>query len=130
EASVETSSIAANDSEEIELEGDEILESAPVAHRVSGAPPPPPDSAASGAKDVAPAPPAVPAESVRSTPEKAPAPAAPKAAKRKRPWFEDFFSDDYLRTVRTPTHREVARECDAIERMLGLKAGSTLLDLG
>ena len=47
-----------------------------------------------------------------------------------RPWFEGFFSDDYLRTVRAPTPAQVARECDFIESALGLGPRVRLLDVG
>lgn len=56
-------------------------------------------------------------------------PQAPGTPKRK-PWFDDFFSDDYLRTVRAPTPKEVARECDAILAMLKLDPGAIILDVG
>jgi SAM-dependent methyltransferase len=51
---------------------------------------------------------------------------------RPRPhaWWEVFFDDDYLRTVRPPTREQIARQCDFIERRLGLKPGATLLDVG
>ncbi len=47
-----------------------------------------------------------------------------------RPWFEDFFGEHYLRTVRQPTAREVAKECDFIERALGVPVGAKVLDVG
>ncbi|MBW1906409.1 MAG: hypothetical protein JRJ24_14100, partial [Deltaproteobacteria bacterium] len=34
------------------------------------------------------------------------------------PWYEHFFGKAYLRTVRTATPKEVAVECDFIERAL------------
>jgi SAM-dependent methyltransferase len=51
---------------------------------------------------------------------------------RPRPhaWWEIFFDDDYLRTVRPPTREQIARQCDMIERRLGLRPGATLLDVG
>lgn len=45
-------------------------------------------------------------------------------------WYEHFFSKDYLRTVRTPTPKEVAVECDFIERTLRVPVGSRVLDVG
>ncbi|MEM9190082.1 MAG: methyltransferase domain-containing protein [Myxococcota bacterium] len=50
--------------------------------------------------------------------------------KRRRPWFETFFNDDYLRTVPIPPERHVVRQCDFIEATLGLQAGATILDVG
>jgi SAM-dependent methyltransferase len=90
--------------EEIELDAEVEATRSPPA-RPGAAPPPPPPGAAA-------------------------APDVPKAKKKQRPWFEDFFSDDYLRTVRAPTMKEVARECDFIQRILSLPEGSTVLDVG
>ena len=60
---------------------------------------------------------------------KAPALGAP-ARRRRRPWFEDFFNDDYLRTVRQPLPAQVSMQCDFIEGQLGLQRGATILDVG
>jgi len=49
---------------------------------------------------------------------------------RAHPWWEVFFDDDYLRTVRPPTHQQIARQCDFISKRLGLKTGATVLDVG
>jgi SAM-dependent methyltransferase len=46
------------------------------------------------------------------------------------PWHEHFFGEDYLRTVRTPTPREVAVECDFIESAIRAPAGARMLDVG
>ncbi len=46
------------------------------------------------------------------------------------PWYERFFGQHYLRTVRTPTPKEVALECDFIEQALRVSAGSRVLDVG
>jgi len=50
---------------------------------------------------------------------------------RPRPhaWWEVFFDDDYLRTVRPPTREQISRQCDFIEQRLALKPGATLLDV-
>jgi SAM-dependent methyltransferase len=72
------------------------------------APPPPPAAAAAHAE---------------------PAPEAPRK-KRSRPWFEEFFNDDYLRTVRPPKPAQVSRQCDFIENSFGLQRGATILDVG
>lgn len=53
----------------------------------------------------------------------APAPAA-------RHWWEDFFDDDYLQTVRIPTDEQIQRQCDFLERALGLDPGASILDVG
>lgn len=49
---------------------------------------------------------------------------------RAQAWWESFFDDDYLRTVRAPTREQIARQCDFIETRLGLKPGATVLDVG
>jgi SAM-dependent methyltransferase len=45
-------------------------------------------------------------------------------------WWEVFFDDDYLRTVRPPTREQIARQCDFIEKRLALAPGGTVLDVG
>lgn len=81
-------------------------------------------------------PPELPPMAPPSAPPKSGAPARPQAPppslpeSRKLPWFEEFFSDDYLRTVLPPTPREIAVECDFIAATLGLEPGTTLLDIG
>ncbi len=49
---------------------------------------------------------------------------------RPHPWWEVFFDDDYLRTVRPPTHEQVGRQCDFIAKRLGIKPGASVLDVG
>ena len=46
------------------------------------------------------------------------------------PWYETFFGRHYLRTVRTPTPKEVAGECEFIERALRVPVGARILDVG
>ncbi|MFW5926208.1 MAG: class I SAM-dependent methyltransferase, partial [Myxococcota bacterium] len=84
-------------------------------------------------------PPPVPDEDPQAEPREAaapeppatePAPDAPRPRKRKRPWFETFFNDDYLRTVPPPTQKQIARQVDFIEQVLGLERGATILDVG
>ncbi|MBI2894335.1 MAG: methyltransferase domain-containing protein [Deltaproteobacteria bacterium] len=52
--------------------------------------------------------------------------------RRKKPkrWWEDFFGDDYLRTVPRISEEYTARECDFIEASLSVDPGAKLLDLG
>lgn len=49
---------------------------------------------------------------------------------RTHAWWEVFFDDDYLRTVRPPSRQQIAKQCDFIEARLGLKPGAALLDVG
>ncbi|MDB5214273.1 MAG: methyltransferase [Myxococcaceae bacterium] len=53
------------------------------------------------------------------------------AAHRKkiRPWWEDLFNDDFIRTMAKITDADIAREANFIEESLGCEAGATILDL-
>jgi SAM-dependent methyltransferase len=60
----------------------------------------------------------------------APQSAEPIGSRRKgRLWWEDFFNDDYLRTVEKTTDEQIAREVDFIEGSLSVERGGALLDL-
>ncbi|MFI5306417.1 MAG: class I SAM-dependent methyltransferase [Polyangiales bacterium] len=68
-------------------------------------------------------------------PKPPPPPSAPKpdeGQKRKqaRQWWERFFSDDYLMTVRPPTAAQIAKQVDFVEASLGLARGAIVLDVG
>lgn len=49
--------------------------------------------------------------------------------KRSKPWYEEVFDDDYLRTVPFMTPDQTAKEVDFIQRSLALKPGCEVLDL-
>jgi len=72
-----------------------------------------------------PAPHAAPSASSQPLP-----PGLPALPRKKADWFDSFFNEDYLRTVRPPTTKSIARQCDFIEKILGLTPGSQLLDVG
>lgn len=61
----------------------------------------------------------------------APPPMNESAANRKktRPWWEDLFNDDFIRTMAKVTDADIAREANFIEESLGCEAGATILDL-
>ncbi len=61
----------------------------------------------------------------------APPPMNESAANRKktRPWWEDLFNDDFIRTMAKITDGDIAREATFIEESLGCEAGATILDL-
>jgi SAM-dependent methyltransferase len=61
----------------------------------------------------------------------APPPMNESAANRKktRPWWEDLFNDDFIRTMAKITDGDIAREANFIEESLGCEAGATILDL-
>lgn len=49
--------------------------------------------------------------------------------KRIKPWWEELFNDDYLRTVGNIGDDEIAAEASFIEDSLGVAKGATVLDL-
>lgn len=85
------------------------------AKRPSKRPPPPPKAG----KEAAPPPQPEPAK-----------PAPVRRKKPRKPWFEELFNDDYLRTVPIPHPRVIQRQCDFIEQRFGLAQGATILDVG
>ena len=52
-----------------------------------------------------------------------------EAKKRAKPWWEELFNDDYLRTVGTIKDSEIDAEVGFIEDSLGVAKGATVLDL-
>jgi SAM-dependent methyltransferase len=104
--------------EELELEPDTRPTSAEPARLPSPPPPPPPLR------------PSIPDASELAAPPRGPRVQELRPTKpRSHAWWEVFFDDDYLRTVRAPTRQQIAKQCDFIEKRLGLKAGATLLDV-
>lgn len=61
----------------------------------------------------------------------APQPMTDAAASRKRqkPWWEDLFNDDFIRTMSKITDEQIAREVDFIEDSLGVARGAMVLDM-
>lgn len=55
---------------------------------------------------------------------------AAKLERHIKPWSLDFFEHDYLRTVWPQSERAVERQCDFLERQLGLEPGASILDAG
>lgn len=103
---------------------------APVSPIASVAPPPKTPSN----------PPVVPARSSPSLEASAvapsigalsPPPMSEAAAHRKKgkPWWEDLFNDDFIRTQSKVTDGDIAREVNFIEESLACEEGATLLDL-
>jgi SAM-dependent methyltransferase len=54
---------------------------------------------------------------------------APGSKRKGKLWWEDFFNDDYLRTVEKTTDAQIAREVTFIEESLGIERGGAMLDL-
>jgi SAM-dependent methyltransferase len=75
-----------------------------------------------------PAPPGIVVPSVGAL---APPPMTETAAHRKkgRPWWEDLFNDDFIRTMAKISESQIKGEVDFIEESLGCEAGAMVLDL-
>ena len=59
----------------------------------------------------------------------APQSEGPGSRRKARPWWEELFNDDYVRTMAKITDEQIARESDFIEDSLGVAKGGTMLDL-
>jgi SAM-dependent methyltransferase len=53
-----------------------------------------------------------------------------KKRKKGKPWFEDIFDEDYLRTLPFLTPQATQQEARFVIESLGLEAGAQVLDLG
>jgi SAM-dependent methyltransferase len=107
------------DAPEVSLE--DLVAVEPVPERISVRPVPPP-------KKAPPKPPLVivPPHAGSLVPQ----PVDTAGSRRKgRLWWEDFFNDDYIRTMEKVTDRQIEREVTFIEESLGVERGSALLDL-
>jgi SAM-dependent methyltransferase len=93
--------------------------------RISVKPPPSPSA---NAQQPSSAPQATDRGVSQQTKDESKAPSRP--AKGPRPWWETFFSEDYLRSVIPPSPAQVSKQCDFILASLGLERGSTILDVG
>jgi SAM-dependent methyltransferase len=54
----------------------------------------------------------------------------PRRPKRSKPWFEEVFDEDYLRTLPFMTSEQTLREVDFIESCLGIPKDGEVLDVG
>jgi SAM-dependent methyltransferase len=72
-------------------------------------------------------PPPPPPSSRKPAPQSAERPQAQRP--QERPWWEELFGEDFLRTMDTVPDRHVLREVDFIEASLGVESGGMLLDL-
>ncbi|HVJ94921.1 MAG TPA: methyltransferase domain-containing protein, partial [Labilithrix sp.] len=61
----------------------------------------------------------------------APPPMTEAVANRKktRPWWEELFNDDYIRTMAKVSDAQIGKEVNFIEESLGCEAGAMILDL-
>ena len=97
---------------------------APPAPVSSAVPPPIPANAATPA---------------RGMPEQSPADLAavpealeerPRRPRRSKPWYEEVFDENYLRTLPFMTPEQTLREVDFIENSLSVEKGARVLDVG
>ena len=49
--------------------------------------------------------------------------------RRARPWWEDLFNDDFIRTMAKVTDAQIGAEVTIIQESLGLAKGATVLDM-
>ena len=95
-------------------------------------PPPPPTVATFTASSPISNPPGAATPPPASSPAgaaAAPPPSLDPARKRAKPWWEELFGDDYLRTMDKVEAKVVRKDCDFIEDRLGLEKGAVMLDL-
>jgi SAM-dependent methyltransferase len=55
---------------------------------------------------------------------------APTGRRKARPWWEELFNDDFIRTMAKITDAQIAKEVDFVEESLAVAKGAMLLDLG
>tara|TARA_R110002096_G_scaffold350395_2_gene543468 strand:- start:39883 stop:41847 length:1965 start_codon:yes stop_codon:yes gene_type:complete len=106
----------------------------PVAtKRAETAEPPPPPAKAKGPSKAPPAPkPAAPKAKPKSPRPKVEASGDSDDGKRRgrKPWFEDIFDEDYLRTLPFLTPQATKFEANFVMESLGVEPGAQLLDVG
>jgi SAM-dependent methyltransferase len=76
----------------------------------------------------APAAPPPPLKQARSGAEPTPLPTE-DTPRRKKPWWEELFSEDYIRTMDRIEPSTIRRETSFIEERLGMEKGAVILDL-
>jgi SAM-dependent methyltransferase len=146
-AKAEPTARKADDADHVEeIDASEEITEAVVPEPVSlpKKPPPPPPTKR---PPTAPPPPVaatatpVPAPASTPPPPAAAPPAAPAATassppalgdskrKRQKPWWEELFGDDFIRTLDKSDRKVIKREADFIEDSLGVEKGAVVLDL-
>lgn len=87
-------------------------------------PPPPPPKARPDPSRVAQLPP----PTAHATPSPVTPPPEPDRPRTKS-WWEELFTDDFIRTLDRPQRKHVTREVNFIEESLGVQQGAVILDL-
>lgn len=77
-----------------------------------------------------PGPPAAPPKSAPAAPAAQPAAADDKRKRRSKPWFEEIFDEDYLRTLPFLTPQATQFEANFVMESLGVESGAQILDVG
>ena len=124
--------------EEIEVEAHPPAQAQPTPTPTPT--PTPSPAAAAPKKPPPPLPPKAPPPPIKTAPPPPPAAAPAQAAqkpatlpepsrRRQRPWWEDLFDDDFIRTMDPADSKVIQREVNFIEQCLGLEKGATILDL-
>lgn len=120
---------------------DETADPEPAADRErkradNSEPPPPPPTSKVRFKKTPPAapvgkpkPPPAPAKPAAAKPP-AVAAAAPRRGPKGKPWFEEIFDENYLRTLPFLTPHATEAESDFVLAALGLEPGAQILDVG
>lgn len=120
----------------IEIQADSGSVQPPPPPADTGKPPPPPAGAktprvgsltAPSGKDVAGSPQSTPTSGSPPPPPKSSRPAPSR--NRRKPWWEEMFNDDYLRSLPELSERFTQKEVDFMEAALGVKPGGMILDL-
>ncbi len=103
-----------------------VTASRPVASTTRSLPPPP--SAAAKAASTS----KVARVIVPTASPLAPPPMSESAPGRRkaRPWWEELFNDDFIRTMAKISDEQIAKEVDFVEESLAVAKGAMLLDLG
>ncbi len=128
---------SSSDPAELELSPDDVMS-------VESVPKPAPSAPPRVAVQAPPAPPPTPASNPRlsdpgeglgGTLPRVEEPSSPTldpslTRKKGRPWWEELFNDDFIRTMAKVSDAQIAMEASFIEESLGCEAGATLLDLG
>ena len=128
-----------------ELDGVELEEVHPPVAAAPATPPPPVDGKNDRARRAPPPPPpaVTPAVAISVNPgaatpptaqptaDASPEPPEPRGRRKRRskPWYEELFDDDWLKTLPYLDAAQTRRESDFIASALGLDSASTLLDL-
>lgn len=119
--------------EEVEVDVTDDLAplSTPVVEPMAAKPPPPPAVVPPPPPAVVPPPPpqSAPGSGPKLVEARPAAPKQPADKKRARPWWEEMFDDDFLRSIKQPTNKQIEEEVRFIDDRLGLRQDALILDL-